>query len=366
MWENGDRPSMLRNVTTFLFRKPSMGRIWCVLASSLAACSIALLALWIYISWDVFWPMAQEALTLSLQLKTSVLSSVGLLAYAIVLGIKAWREGADGMRAHAIKHLLESLIPAVIALSVVFFYYLFYAVPKRIFADADRVSISLNLSPPNAPDYAYRVVRVGGRVVPPEGVFLSFDGTLNASDYEPGALVSGIRWEPGYVRCDLGIRNTANMAIDNLDISVRTDLLITKASQLDSTPDIHLIEPLLNNDAQDNNPSFDPARPNPGLLTMQYKDANDVVLAQFTTVLDGKPRTIAFRKEDGIFSYRDLRISSTRLLPRAIVVITLIIVGSDYTQWHRQPTRPKELHVSGSYEVKRDGRKYQIDWMQRF
>jgi hypothetical protein len=123
--------------------RPSIRRCLACTAISVAACIGMLGALWISVFWHALPSMLREASALSLQFKTSTLSIVGFGGFLISLWIKWHREGASAMKKHLAKHLLESLIPAALALGIVFLYHLTYVIPERMALDQKRLLLTL-------------------------------------------------------------------------------------------------------------------------------------------------------------------------------------------------------------------------------
>jgi hypothetical protein len=130
--------SSVRTFRGWVFNKPSMGRTWKVALYSLGIGSFFIAARWCYVSWDFVWPMLREASRLSWQFKTSVLTIGGILAIPGSLAIKLHREGWAEMKAHLVKHLFESLIPALLALAGIFIYQLFVTVPDGIVEESQK------------------------------------------------------------------------------------------------------------------------------------------------------------------------------------------------------------------------------------
>jgi hypothetical protein len=98
------------------------------------------------LSWvDFIGPIVREAWTLALQFRTSVIQPVGVIALALALLIKWHRMGWHEMRGHWIRHALESFIPAIGAVLLIFAYNVFVSVPNRIRSAAAAVKISVPL-----------------------------------------------------------------------------------------------------------------------------------------------------------------------------------------------------------------------------
>ncbi len=115
-------PDPFLKISLSVLRKPlshgtiglAMRHTWKIVPLALAMFAGAFLAWWIFSFWDLLGSMAREAWMLSLGFKTSTLSVVGVGAILLIsLAIKGCREDRKAMRAHLVKHLLESLIPAV-------------------------------------------------------------------------------------------------------------------------------------------------------------------------------------------------------------------------------------------------------------
>lgn len=130
---------------------PPIGRLTIL---GLSVSGSAVLALLAYNSWDFVWPLLEEAARRSWQLKTSVFSWAGILAIPSSLWIKYRREGWAAMRTHLTKHLFESLIPAAMAVAVIFAYQLFVAVPNRINKESRRTPSFLPPAVASVPTWA--------------------------------------------------------------------------------------------------------------------------------------------------------------------------------------------------------------------
>lgn len=124
-------------------RKPlSVRTALTVFALQCVAIGSFLLSCWLYMSWTEFiGPVVRESWDLALRFRTSVIQPVGLVALVIALFIQCWRKGWHEMKAHWLKHLLESLLPAVGAVLLIFMYNLVIAVPSRIRSTAAAVRI---------------------------------------------------------------------------------------------------------------------------------------------------------------------------------------------------------------------------------
>src|SRR6266567_1572465 len=110
-----------------------VSRRWLSLRTVFVAFAIqcaAVGAVLIYISWDDFTSsLVSEAWDLAVQRRTSVLQPIGIVAFLIAVFINFCRKGRHEMKAHWVKHLLESFIPAIGAVLLVFTYNLFITVP---------------------------------------------------------------------------------------------------------------------------------------------------------------------------------------------------------------------------------------------
>lgn len=101
---------------------------------------------------DLFaWVVVQEAWSLAWREKTSVLSLAGIAAVPFALFIKLIINGWIEMRAHLVKHLLESVIPAALAILCIFAWKAFITVPRRIWSEASFVSAPHVIHPPSPP-----------------------------------------------------------------------------------------------------------------------------------------------------------------------------------------------------------------------
>jgi hypothetical protein len=73
-----------------------------------------------------------------------------MVALVLALFIKWWRQGWREMKAHWMKHALESLVPALGAVILIFAYNLFIGVPTRIRAESAAIKIPIpTLSAPS-------------------------------------------------------------------------------------------------------------------------------------------------------------------------------------------------------------------------
>lgn len=115
------------------------------------ACQCAALCcmwLYIYLSWNgLARAIVKDAWGLSIKLSPSGIQPVGIIALAIALVIKWWRQGWHEMRAHWAKHILESLVPAVSAVGLIFLYNALVVVPNRIRRTADEIRIPIPQPP---------------------------------------------------------------------------------------------------------------------------------------------------------------------------------------------------------------------------
>jgi hypothetical protein len=168
-----------------LLRRPSVLRIFKRVGFSVTGCAVVVLARWAYMSWDKFASSAvREAWTLSRQTNIFVLSGLGIAAFAIGVAIKWYRNGWAAVKDHLAKHLLESLLPAVGALVLLFAYNLFHTVPERIRRDAKGALPFPSLRHQSPPATAWVLSRHDARL----------SGDLSFPFVSPGLLINNDSW----------------------------------------------------------------------------------------------------------------------------------------------------------------------------
>jgi hypothetical protein len=217
----------------WVFRRPSMRRIWTITAPGLVMCAAVFVLQLARIHWHGFILSAiREAWEISSHVNIFVLSLLGVGAFSVSVVIKFTRHGRQAVREHITKHLFESVIPAAIVLFCLFSYNLFYAVPARIFRDARDNSLtprvlSRNTRYPIPPENAYRVSlpRLSPLVetaITPIYTIMPFD-----PPYAPDTVVAGIKFIPGTFDVRLSLSLTGP-SVSNIDFTI---LLVNTAGQ---------------------------------------------------------------------------------------------------------------------------------------
>lgn len=131
-----------------------MRRIWICVGLEFALFFLIVLGLSAPLTSAFLYSTAREAWSL-VGRTPFVLTGIGLLSLLITLATKWRRQGRAAAKDHLSKHLLESLLPAAFALTLIFLYNVLIAVPHRIRTDRESTDhparYIAKLSPPQNP-----------------------------------------------------------------------------------------------------------------------------------------------------------------------------------------------------------------------
>jgi hypothetical protein len=197
----------------------------CMLSLALGICLglIAIVVLWQYDLIVVLWGPAWR---LSWQQKTSALSVTGIIAIPASLIIKWTNNGWEEMKKHLVKHLLESVVPAILAVFALFCWEFFFVAPNNISDGARLVTINPKyVPPPSPPPFALRTTPP--RVVEPK-ITLDYKIMPFEPPYAPGTTVAGISFRPQTLDVRI-LLSVLEKPIKNLDFEIK---LINTSGQM--------------------------------------------------------------------------------------------------------------------------------------